>query len=61
MGKMKDLATGLEITTEEVNEVSPIQYITVDEGDLEDFDVDEVNYQLQLAADEAKEKRNAGI
>jgi hypothetical protein len=58
---MKDLATGLEIETGNVEEISPIQYITVDEGDLEEFDVDEVNFQLQLAADEAKEKRNADI
>jgi hypothetical protein len=54
MGRIKDLATGLEIETGNVEEISPIQYITVDEGELEDFDIDEVNLQLQMAADEVR-------
>lgn len=54
MGRIKDIATGLEIETGQFEEVTPVQYITVDEGDLEDFDVDEVNFQLQLASDEAR-------
>jgi hypothetical protein len=53
MGRMKDLATGLDVETGNIADlgVSPVQYIVVDE---EPLDLDEVNLQLQLAADEAR-------
>ena len=53
MGRMKDLATGLDIETVGEGEVSPVQYIVVDEPE---FDIDEVNFELQVAADEARSK-----
>jgi len=54
MGRMKDLATGIEFDTDALEQsgLSPVQYIVVDD---EPLDIDEVNFQLQLTADEAKE------
>jgi hypothetical protein len=55
MGRIKDLATGLEVDAGNIATlgVSPIQYIVVDEPE---FDIDEVNFELQMAADEARGK-----
>jgi hypothetical protein len=50
---MKDLATGLDVEAVGDSEVSPVEYVVVDEPE---FDIDEVNLQLQAAADEAREK-----
>ena len=63
MGRMKDLVTGLEVDVSNLKDVaSPVQYQTIgDEPGFNEVDIDEVNFQLQLAADEAKEKRDAGI
>jgi hypothetical protein len=53
MGRLKDLATGLEVDAGNIATlgVSPIQYIVVDEDEI---DLDEVNFELQVAADEAR-------
>lgn len=51
MGKIKDLMSGVEIEMETLTGIMPVQYITISE---EPFDVEEVNLQLQVAADEAR-------
>ena len=55
MGRIKDLVTGLELETGNIADLgaSPIEYIVVDEPE---FDIDEVNFELQAAADEARSK-----
>jgi hypothetical protein len=58
MGRMKDIATGLELETPDDVQLA-VQYVTINEGNEAAFveeDIDEINFQLQMAADEAKEK-----
>ena len=50
MGRLKDIIA--DANTLEDLTAMPIQYITVDEDTV---DIEEVNFELQLAADEAKD------
>jgi hypothetical protein len=53
MGRIKDIVTDLEINMDVVDMNSPIQYVVIDEDEI---DLDEVNFELQMAADEARDK-----
>jgi hypothetical protein len=53
---MKDLATGIEVDISSMENIaSPITYQTIGvEPEFGEIDIDEVNFELQLAADEAR-------
>jgi hypothetical protein len=53
---MKDLATGIEVDISAMENIaSPITYQTIGvEPEFGEIDIDEVNFQLQLASDEAR-------
>ncbi len=54
MGRMKDIATGLELETPDDVQLA-VQYVTINEDNEAAFveeDIDEINLRLQMAADE---------
>ncbi len=56
MGRMKDIATGLELETPDDVQLA-VQYMTINEDNEAAFiedNIDEINLRLQMAADEAR-------